>query len=356
MKYNVLHSVLHNVLISFLVLFIVGCASNNSAPVVNRSPQSATVSTSSKGNDWRPNSYIVKKGDTLYSIGLEHGYDYREIAAANNIYAPFTIKIGQALNFSTLNKDVTTTTTAATPTTYENEDGVIISPIDVDSPSIEQTVKSSTSTTSGAAPTTTISESTVALTLTGPKAIREPYSLEAFNRVPIPEAPPTVVAKTQTTLLTAPETKTTEAKTSDVITPSKSEGTPNSTASSVVEGVTWFWPTQGKVSARFNPASNKGIDIAGTTGQTITASADGKVIYTGADLRGYGKLVIIKHNNALLSVYAHNSKINIKEGQIVKAGQKIAEMGDTDANSVKLHFEIRQKGKSVDPALFLPKN
>jgi len=341
MKYRVLRSFL----ISFLVFFVVGCASHTPAPVVNRSPQAATPSTTAKSDDWRPNSYTVKKGDTLYSIGLEHGYDYREIAAANNIYAPYTIKIGQTLNFSTLNKEVIATTTAK-PTTYENEDGVIISPIDVDTPSIEQTVKPSTSATPS------ITESVAPPTLTGPKATREPYSLEAFNRVPTPEAPPPVVAKTQTTAPTAtvPETKTTEVNTAT------GESTPSKMASSVVEGVTWFWPTQGKVSAKFNAASNKGIDIAGTTGQTITASADGKVIYTGADLRGYGKLVIIKHNNALLSVYAHNSKINIKEGQIVKAGQKIAEMGNTDSNSVKLHFEIRQKGKSVDPALFLPKN
>lgn len=341
MKYRVLRSFL----ISFLVFFVVGCASHTPAPVVNRSPQAATPSTAAKSDDWRPNSYTVKKGDTLYSIGLEHGYDYREIAAANNIYAPYTIKIGQTLNFSTLNKEVIATTTAK-PTTYENEDGVIISPIDVDTPSIEQTVKPSTSATPS------ITESVAPPTLTGPKATREPYSLEAFNRVPTPETPQPVVAKTQTTAPTAtvPETKTTEVNTAT------GESTPSKTASSVVEGVTWFWPTQGKVSAKFNAASNKGIDIAGSTGQTIAASADGKVIYTGADLRGYGKLVIVKHNNALLSVYAHNSKINIKEGQIVKAGQKIAEMGNTDSNSVKLHFEIRQKGKSVDPALFLPKN
>lgn len=343
MKYNVLRSFL----ISFLVLFIAGCASHTPAPVVNRSPQAATPSATAKSDDWRPNSYTVKKGDTLYSIGLEHGYDYREIAAANNIYAPYTIKIGQTVNFSSLNKEVTA---VAKPTTYESEDGVIISPIDVDGPSIVEKEKPSTSASTPTTPSTTPP------TLTSPKAIREPYSLEAFNRAPAAETPPTVVAKTETSAPKVTETKTTEANTTSESASSKSENAPGKTASSVVEGVTWFWPTQGKISATFNAASNKGIDIAGTTGQAITASADGKVIYTGSDLRGYGKLVIVKHNNSLLSVYAHNSKINIKEGQIVKAGQKIAEMGNTDTNSVKLHFEIRQKGKSVDPALFLPKN
>ena len=96
-----------------------------------------------------------------------------------------------------------------------------------------------------------------------------------------------------------------------------------------------------------------GIDIHGKLGQPVTASASGKVIYCGSDLRGYGKLVIIKHNKNYLSVYAHNSQILVKEGQQVSKGQKIAEMGNSDADKVKLHFEIRRQGKSVDPAKYL---
>ena len=123
------------------------------------------------------------------------------------------------------------------------------------------------------------------------------------------------------------------------------------------EDVDWAWPATGKVITTFNADSNaKGIDIAGTAGQAIIASAPGKVIYSGSDLRGYGKLVIIKHNKTYLSVYAHNSKILVKEGEMVAKGQKIAEMGNTDTDSVKLHFEIRQQGKSVDPAKYLPAN
>ena len=118
----------------------------------------------------------------------------------------------------------------------------------------------------------------------------------------------------------------------------------------------WAWPTKGKVTASFNEASNKGIDIAGTTGQAINAAAAGKVIYSGSDLRGYGKLVIIKHNSSYLSVYAHNSLIVVKEGQQVGRGQKIAEMGNTDSNTVNLHFEIRRQGKSVDPSKYLTAN
>ncbi len=320
--------------IGFLVLLIVGCASHAPAPVINRSPQATVVSTSNKADDWRPGTYTVKKGDTLYSIGLEYGYDYREIAAANNIYDPYTIKIGQTLNFSSLNKE---TPSSVKPTAYENENGVIISPIDVDTTTVQQAL--------GAAPSTATIPRLVA-----PKAVREPYSKEAFNRVEAPEPPTKVtIAITETSTVT----QTTETQQAALNPPS--ENVQDKMASAIVEGIRWSWPTQGKVSAIFNAANNKGIDIVGQEGQAITASADGKVIYTGSDLRGYGKLVIIKHSNTLLSVYAHNSKINIKEGQIVKAGQKIAEMGSTDTDKTKLHFEIRQKGQSVDPALFLPK-
>jgi len=117
----------------------------------------------------------------------------------------------------------------------------------------------------------------------------------------------------------------------------------------------WIWPATGKIVAGFSESANlKGIDIAGKAGQPIVASAAGKVVYAGTGLRGYGKLIIVKHNNAFLSAYAHNREIAVKEGQQVAKGQKIAEMGDTDADQVKLHFEIRRLGKPVDPAKFLP--
>ncbi len=117
----------------------------------------------------------------------------------------------------------------------------------------------------------------------------------------------------------------------------------------------WAWPTSGKVIAGFSEGSNlKGIDIAGKAGQPVLASAAGRVVYAGAGLRGYGKLVIVKHNNTYLSAYAHNREILVKEGQQVSKGQKIGEMGDTDADQVKLHFEIRRLGKPIDPAKFLP--
>ena len=117
----------------------------------------------------------------------------------------------------------------------------------------------------------------------------------------------------------------------------------------------WGMPTNGKVVAGFSETDNrKGVDIAGMRGQPVVASAAGKVVYSGSGLRGYGKLIIIKHNKTYLSAYAHNDQILVKEGQSVSKGQKIAEMGNTDADQVKLHFEIRKLGKPVDPAKYLP--
>jgi lipoprotein NlpD len=123
----------------------------------------------------------------------------------------------------------------------------------------------------------------------------------------------------------------------------------------VEEGVEWGMPTRGKLIAGFSTAANrKGVDIGGTRGQPVQASAAGKVVYSGSGLRGYGKLVIIKHNDTFLSAYAHNERLLVKEGQTVRKGQQIAEMGDSDADQVKLHFEIRKMGKPVDPARYLP--
>ena len=116
-----------------------------------------------------------------------------------------------------------------------------------------------------------------------------------------------------------------------------------------------MWPAKGKVIGSFSETANlKGIDIAGTAGQPVFASAAGTVVYAGTGLRGYGKLIIIKHNKTYLSAYAHNRDILVKEGQSVTKGQKIAEMGNTDTSDVKLHFEIRRLGKPMDPARYLP--
>jgi len=114
-----------------------------------------------------------------------------------------------------------------------------------------------------------------------------------------------------------------------------------------------MWPAEGKIVAKFSDGK-KGIDIAGKLGQPVYAAGSGKVLYAGSGIRGYGNLVIVKHTNSLLSAYAHNKTIFVKEDQTVNKGQKIAEMGSSDSDAVKLHFEIRQQGKPVDPSKFLP--
>lgn len=120
------------------------------------------------------------------------------------------------------------------------------------------------------------------------------------------------------------------------------------------DALTWSWPASGAVVIAFDEVRNKGLAIAGKAGDAVLAAADGRVVYAGSGLRGYGNLVIVKHNNTYLSAYAHNQALLVKEDQVVRRGQKIAEMGSSDAERVKLHFEIRREGKPVDPARLLP--
>jgi len=128
----------------------------------------------------------------------------------------------------------------------------------------------------------------------------------------------------------------------------------NPQAASTDDNIAWIWPAQGKLIAGFDEVKNKGYDIDGKMGDPIIAAGDGRVVYAGAGLRGYGNLIILKHNNTYLTAYAHNQTLLVKEDQTVKKGQKIAEMGNSDADRVKLHFEIRRQGKPVDPARYLP--
>ncbi len=335
-----------------LLIWALGACSSNPAPIIDRAPgnQSTTAnkpavvskptatsksaakpSTNKISSDWRPDTYTVKKGDTLSSIGLEHGYDYKDIAQANDIKAPHTIKIGQVLKFNTLKEKPVA---LESKPVQENTDGVSTYAMGNES----------------GTPATTASPATPQVAvLSEPKAIREPYSDEAFKK-PLPATKaesekPGLATKPANEIKAEikPETQA-DAKSAS---PSNTESTDN---------FDWAWPTKGKIIANFNDAGNKGIDIAGNMGQSVNAAAPGKVIYSGSDLRGYGKLVIVKHNATYLSVYAHNSLILVKEGQQISRGQKIAEMGNTDSNTVKLHFEIRQQGKSVDPSKFLASN
>jgi lipoprotein NlpD len=118
--------------------------------------------------------------------------------------------------------------------------------------------------------------------------------------------------------------------------------------------ITWAWPASGPILQGFDPAKNKGVDLAGKAGDPVLAAADGSVVYAGSALRGYGNLVIVKHGATFVSAYAHNQSLLVKDGQSVKRGQKIAEMGQSEADRVKLHFEIRKNSTPIDPMQYLP--
>lgn len=294
------------------------------APVVNAG-ESKPQSRPLNNGDPRPQTHQVSKGETLYSIALEYGFDYRELASWNQMSDVNVIRIGQVLRL----------------TPPGGEGGMVTRPLD-SAPSIE--------------------------VIEGPKAVRLPYSEQALAQMKTPDskpvpAKPTPPAKPGDTKPN--DTKPTDAKPVDS---KPAEGKPGdakpddkpakpTSPGDDDESLAWQWPVQGKVLRGFNEASqSKGIDVGGSKGTSVVASEGGKVVYAGSNLRGYGKFVIIKHNKLFLSVYAHNDKLLVKEGQQVNKGQKIAEMGDSEADQVKLHFEIRRYGKPVDPQKLLPAN
>ena len=175
---------------------------------------------------------------------------------------------------------------------------------------------------------------------------------------PTPVAPPPVAAAPATPRAPAPKAEPKSEPAAPAVaaaTPAPAPAaSPPPPPSAGDDDVAFMWPAAGSVVAGFDDAKNKGLDIAGKAGEPVLAAADGKVVYAGAGLRGYGNLIILKHNNTFLTAYAHNQTLLVKEDQSVKKGQKIAEMGNTDADRVKLHFEIRRSGKPVDPSRYLP--
>jgi len=325
-----------------------------------------------------PPTYTVKRGDTLHQIALDTGLDYRELAAWNNIENVNVIRVGQVLRLTApgdsgavaeeVAPGVTTSPLRPPPAVVETK------------PAVPGAVAQSTATPSSAVPanpptTTSASSSRAAgpttsdAVKTAPKAIKEPYSDQAVRELSL--AATAVPAPRETLAMTAPpgprvepapgpRTEPTPEPKPDAksdVRPSPPAGSAGNRAPSTSDPdqIDWAWPTKGKIIAGFSDTANlKGIDIGGTAGQAVHASAAGRVVYAGSGLRGYGKLIIIKHNATYLSAYAHNREILVKEGQQVTRGQKIAEMGNTDADQVKLHFEIRRQGKPMDPAKYLP--
>ena len=161
--------------------------------------------------------------------------------------------------------------------------------------------------------------------------------------------PATVAAKPAANTVATNNTATTSAPA-----PVNAQAATSAPPSSGDESLVFAWPHPGQVLTGFDETKNKGLDFAGKAGDPVLAAADGKVVYAGSGLRGYGNLVILKHNNTYLTAYAHNQSLLVKEDQTVQKGQRIAEMGSSDADRVKLHFEIRKQGKPVDPAKLLP--
>lgn len=245
--------------------------------------------------------YVVQKGDTLYSIAFLHGVDYRDVADWNKLENPAAIRIGQQLR---LHVPVAGST-----------------PKDMPRPVMAS-------------------------------QIPEQGTTKSYPRVG-------KLVYTDNALAQADRLQN-ESASSAAATPVTAPALVRATGASAravedEEPLEWGMPTQGKLIAGFSESDNrKGVDIVGVRGQAVVASASGRVVYSGSGLRGYGKLIIIKHNKTYLSAYAHNDQILVKEGQNVSKGQKIAEMGNTDASQVELHFEIRKFGRPVDPAQYLP--
>lgn len=249
--------------------------------------------------------YTVKKGDTLIKIALEHGQSYMDIAAWNNLANPNDIKVDQVLRVQ------------------PPENGVVIGKVEPPG-------------------NTAPKPEPVVARKTTPQGGKKPYSESALAELQKPEGAGEKPEKPEKPAVVAS------------IAPPAPPAAPAMQLSAEDRELTWTWPSDGKVIATFDEGKNKGIDIAGKAGQHVMAAGAGKVMYAGSGIRGYGNLVIVKHSNSLLSAYAHNRTILVKEGQSVAKGQLIAEMGDSDTDAVKLHFEIRQQGKPVDPSKFLP--
>ncbi len=281
------------------VLALVGCAGpGGRAPVEDRplngtrpmpatpTPATPPVSKSTPGaeNAGKPGYYVVKPGDTLARIALDHGQNWRDIARWNSFENPNVIEVGQVLRVVPPGVDVVAVAQPiAAPSRVESR------PLDA------RTGTEPGPASAGASPSVTA----------GP--------------APAPSAPPPAAAK---------------------------EGD---------DDVSWLWPATGPVLATFDEARNvKGLAIGGKLGDAVLAAADGRVVYAGSGLRGYGNLVIVKHNATYLTAYAHNQTLLVREDQAVRRGQKIAEMGSSDAERVQLHFEIRRMGKPIDPARLLP--
>lgn len=331
-------SVLRNIFAaSVLALALGGCmVAKKPAPVVERVPERIrpAAKPAAPVSDQRPDTYVVKRGDTLYGIALDHGQDYRDIARWSNIADPNAIEVGQVLRVR--DPALSKPTVAAAPVSEAAAGAAVTTPYQA-APVVQgKEVGTQPAAKPLAEPGAVASGSGDASVVNSPLAVKVPYSDAALAK--LRGATPAPKPATEAAAATPPRPPAASAD-----------------ASEENDGVAWSWPAKGTVVANFNENGGpKGVQIAGEMGQPVLASAGGRVVYTGSGLRGYGNLVIIKHNNTYLSAYAHNRAVLVKQGDNVTKGQKIAEMGNSDASRVMLHFEIRRLGKPVDPVKFLP--
>ena len=302
-----------------LIGLIAGCGGGAVAPVQSIGESEITVPTPPPAPEPEPRperEYFVTRGDTVYSIAWRHGVDYRVLARFNSIRDPFTIHPGQRLRIPGSDDAVAPASRAGTAAVSTRgigaQDTTLRRPVPLPKP-----------------------ESTA-------KAKSAARNVPALSATPAPVPAPKVPARPQRKA--GPETAAS--------TPTPSSRAPLATR--VVAGLSWSRPTRGKAVGNFGRGGNKGVDFSGEFEQPIRAASRGRVVYAGSGLVGYGKLVIVKHNARLLSAYAHNERLHVKEGDDVKSGQHIADMGRSAKGQSMLHFEIRRDGKPVDPRRYLP--
>ncbi|EKO3492243.1 murein hydrolase activator NlpD [Vibrio fluvialis] len=298
-----------------LCCLMLGCVAHSPAPVSGLKKDYNSIERGS----YRGSYYEVKRGDTLYFIAYITDKDVKELIRYNDLKSPYTIHPGQKLKLWQ---------PAYNPPAYGG---------------------------SGAGPAV----AAAGAVSVAAKPVAPPVAVPNVSKNSKPAASSQTTNTASKVVKKYPEKGVDQSKTKEYVGNSskqnvnKTVSKPKPTNDKVAK---WLWPTQGRVVKNFSAGDqgNKGIDIAGQRGQSIVSTAAGTVVYSGNALRGYGNLVIIKHNDHYLSAYAHNDRLLVKEGQSVKAGQKIATMGSSGTSSVRLHFEIRYQGKSVNPKRYLP--
>jgi lipoprotein NlpD len=313
---------------------IAACSTTRSvAPVVERAPTPRTAAPKPRPVEapaaTGPGYYTVKKGDTLNRIAQEFNQNFRDIVIWNNLTSANDIRVDQVLRVAPPDAAGAPTPGTAQTGSVSASSGVEVRPLGT--PSAAPAPPPAAGTPAPAA----------GASKTWPRGEKRPYSDGVLAELQKPDSAPLPARSGDKAVDKAAD------KPGD-----KPSDKPSDNPKAADDGMAWMWPAEGRVIGTFD-GGRKGIDIAGKMGQPVLAAGNGTVLYASS-VRGYGNLVIVKHSSNLLSAYAHNKAILVKEGQPVSKGQRIAEMGNSDTDSVKLHFEIRQQGKPVDPSKFLP--